>query len=338
MINTRKVDNFRMPHFRKYLIVLFLFAGVFAQSSMDSLPFFYERSIYLENLITPGAWWASPTCIASIDKTTLYTSTIGLLGGEYSISTVRAIVPLDTGINVGVGVTGTGITAGSSGNGSNGGAQITSIFSFSRPSFEGALSYDRLPIGTVGGLLLGGTESIQGQADYTPSTYFFWGYSLGWLSPAVLHSVKLSLSTLSVHHSPFSYASLWDHDIKAGLLVNVFDSLVLGSIEYGYSLGGPFSFLNTGDNYSTYYEVLKGDFSMRVKNIVGILLGFSRDTRNIYDNGSSYHAGVELRRSNIYPFYGGYEAGVSPYASHHGSQLSIINRIWVGYGFSKKSG
>jgi hypothetical protein len=305
--------------------------GAYALSTLDSLPFFYERSIYLEDLALPGAMWANPARIAPIDRTTLYTATVGMLGSAYSMSTVRVIVPADTGVNLGFGVSGTGITTGSSGNGTNGGAQITSYFNFTRPSFEGALSYDRLPIGTLGGELLGGTESIP-SVDSASSAYFFWGYSIGWISPVLLKSVQLSLSTLGVHHAYTWFANLWDNDAKIGLLFNVHDSLVLGSLEYGCSLHGPFSFLTTGNSSDTSYDVLKGEVSIRVKSIVGILLGFSTDTRIASDNGATYHAGVELRRSRVYPFYGGYEFGVSPWAYYH---FSVLNRIWVGYGFGK---
>ena len=338
MITIRKVDKPFMLLPRNFPIILFLVAGgfgnLFASSSsqqpqLDSLFFFYERSIYLENLITPGAWWANPARIAPIDRPTIYTSTAGLLGGAYSMSTVRGIFPIDTCIKAGFGVTGTGISAGSSGSGSGGGAQLTSIFSFSRPSFEGVVSYSNLPIGTVGAILLGGSENMQGAADLVSSLYYFWGYSLGWLSPVLFKTAQLSLSTLTVSHD--WWTTVWNFDAKAGLLVNVRDSLVLGSLEYGFPLqSGPYA----------PYDVLKGDVSIQVKRIVGILLGFSIDTRNQSENGgtyngSTYHIGIELRRSTIYPFYGGYELGVSPWGASR-SELSVMNQIWIGYGFAKK--
>jgi hypothetical protein len=334
MISIQKVYHSSMFFFRNSSIILFFVIGgfdnVFALSSpqppqLDSLPFFYERSVYLENLITPGAWWANPTCITSIDKPTIYTATVGLLGGLFSMSTVRGIFPVDTCIKAGFGVTGTGGSAGSSFNGSDVGAQASTIFSFSQPSFEGAVSYSNLPIGTIGALLLGGSVSIQGQADANSSLYYFWGYSLGWLSPVLLKAVQLSLSTLTVSHDWIT--TTWNYDAKAGVLVNVHDSLVLGSLEYGFPL-------QSGEYLP--YTVLKGDVSIRVQSIVGILLGYGKDIPNTNDNGSTYHVGVELRRSNVYPFYGGYELGVSPWASRHGSEISLISRIWIGYGFAKK--
>ncbi len=326
-----------MLYLKKFATIAVIISGVIANAfaswnssqflpQLDSLNFFYERSIYLENLITPGAWWSNPVRIAPIDRTTIFTSTVSPLGGAYSMSTVRGIFPIDSSLKAGIGVTGTGGSAGSSASGTNTGAQISSIFSFSRPSFEAVVSYSNLPIGTIGGILLGGSENMQGQNDAVSSIYYFWGYSLGWLSPAFLKTVQLSLSTLTVSHS--WWTTVWNYDAKAGLLVNVHDSLVLGSLEYGFPLQSGFPS----------YDVVKGDASIRIKSIVGILLGFSIDTRNQTANGgtyngSTYHAGVELRRSNVYPFYGGYEIGVSPWGGR--SQISIMNQIWVGYGFPK---
>jgi hypothetical protein len=323
-----------MPLIRNFHAAALLLAGILIAASrgqqppqLDSLPFFYERSVYLENLITPGAWWANPGCIAAIDRPTIYTSTVGLLGGLYSMSSVRGIFPVDTSLKVGFGITGTGGSAGSSLTSSGAGAQASSIFSFSQPSFEGAVSYANWPIGTVGAILLGGSESVQDPADGTSSLYYFWGYDLGWISPSLLKTINFSFSTLTV--SNHWITTLWSFDAKAGLLVNVHDSLVLGSLEYGFPL-------KTGGYPS--YTVLKGDVSIRVKSIVGVLLGYGKDIPNFYDNGSTYHAGLELRRSNIYPFYGGYEVGLSPWASRHGSEFSVLNQIWVGYGFAKKGG
>ena len=87
-------------------------AGESVQPAADSLPFFYQRTIYLENLLTEGDWWANPSRISPIDKTTIFTSNVGLLGGRYSISSVRIIFPLNPQLNAGLGITGTGISQG----------------------------------------------------------------------------------------------------------------------------------------------------------------------------------------------------------------------------------
>jgi hypothetical protein len=48
----------------------------------------------------------------------------------------------------------------------------------------------------------------------------------------------------------------------------------------------------------------------------------------VQDLGGTLHAGLELRPSEDYPFFGGYELGFSTYWRD-----LIIHQIWVGYCF-----
>ena len=143
-----------------------------------------------------------------------------------------------------------------------------------------------------------------------------------------MHTVKLSVSTLSVRH--FEVEPWWDNSAKAGIQVNVDSGLVLGSLEYAFPLGTRLPFFQNDSTYNN-YEAIIGHASIRIRNILGILLGYSRDTPIYRDNGNTYHAGLELRRSELYPYYGGYEAGLSTSRT-----IAFIHRIWLGYGFQKK--
>ena len=297
-------------------------------ASIDSLPFFYQRTIYLENLNQPAAWWANPAVISAIDKTTFFTSNTGMLGGKYALSSVRVLFPYKTALNGGVGITGTGTTEGRSAVANAQSTQFNSDFSFKRPSIETVISFMPPRAGTIGGLAMAGTESIPRTTDTGNKTYFFWGIGTGWLSPSILNTVKLSFSTLSVCHIQFE--TWWDNSAKAGILFNINKDHLIGSIEYGFGLNG---------TSAPEYEVFKGDFSLRFMSITGLLFGFSTDTRNIRNNGSTFHTGIELRRSYVYPFFGGYEIGFNMFASRYNPNslpdpsphLSLIHRFWLGY-------
>jgi hypothetical protein len=320
-----------------FCAVIFIYPACGATNvpDIDSLPFFYQRTLYLENLYQQGAWWANPATI-SPNRTTFFTSNTGLLGGKYVLSSVRLLFPVNSRLNGGVGITGTGTAEGRSFNGSASSAQVNSNFSFKRPSLEAGISYAPPVAGTIGGLMIMGTESIPRTTDTGNITYFFFGISAGWLSPFIFNTVKLSFSTFSVCHVQF--IRWWDNSAKAGILIDVNESFVRGSVEYGFSLSGPVSFFRNQEDFLG-YEVLKGDFSLRIRKIAGFLLGFSMDTKNFRDNGTTVHTGIELRRSDVYPFYGGYEIGMNLFATRFNSgspHLSLLHRVWIGYDLKKQ--
>ena len=192
------------------------------------------------------------------------------------------------------------------------------------------MSFAPPDIGTFGALVLSGTVSEMPSYAYDSTirvTRFFWGYGLGWISPALLKTFSFAFSTLSVYNVQFLW--LWENCAKAGILFNVKDSAVLGSIEYGFSLNAPAGALFNNRDNAPQYEVLKGTVSIKFRSIAGFILGYSLDTKNGSDNGATYHAGVELRRSLVYPCYGGYEMGIS--TTNSSNSASIIHRFWVGF-------
>jgi hypothetical protein len=332
----------------RFLIIVLLWVGLIGSpvlgdaniSSTDSLYFFHQRTIYLENIYQQGAWWANPATVSSINTKTFFTSNTGLLGGKYSISSVRLIFPVKMRINGGIGITGTGTTEGRSFAGTSQGAQLNSNFSFTRPSLEAVISYVPPIGGEFGGLAMTGTESIPRTDSMGNKTYFFWGIGIGWFSPALFKTVKLSFTTLSVCHAQF--ITWWNSSAKAGLAINVNEGALLGSLEYAFSLNGPISLFINQNNFLG-YEVVKADVSLRFRNIAGFLLGFSADTRNFRNNGPTFHTGLELRRSTFYPYYGGYEIGINFFATRYNIEpqnessphFYLLHRFWIGYDFKK---
>jgi hypothetical protein len=308
-------------------------AGV---SNIDSLYYFYERTIYLEDLSQNCAWWSNPSRISSVNEPCVYTSNTGLLGGKYSISGIRFITPLRPSLTIGFGLTGTSTAIGLSGVGNDSGAQMTSNFNFSRPSLEAGAGYRSPWAGTFGALVVTGTESMVTDPTSGISNYFFiLGTGFGYLSPPIAGMVHISVATLSVCH--LQVDTWWDHGAKIGLLVNIGDSLAVGVVEYGFS---PQSSLDRARNKeSPGYEVVKATVSTRFRSIAGFILGYSSDTKNFRDNGPTFHTGLELRPSKVYQYWGGYEMGVSPWSSRHDSSrlvITILHRFWVGYTFRKK--
>jgi hypothetical protein len=328
-ISTKLFSGARSP-----LTLLLLLAMAFTITAQyadnPNVYYFYQRSIYLEDLIKPGGWWSNPSLISSIDQTTLFTSTTGPIGRNYSLSSVRLLFPVMQHLNAGIGFTGTASGGGgSSGTGSNAGFSYQNYFNFTRPSLEGGMSYVTPDFGNVGALLLGGSKSyVTSAGDSTIS--FFWGLSAGWISPAFFKTVSLSLSMLSIYNADVS--PWWEHCAKVGLLLNMLDSAVLGSLEYGFATDSVSGSLFNNPANTQNYEALKGTVSIRFRRIAGFILGYSTDTQNFYDNGHTYHLGLELRKSSVYPYYGGYEMAIS--TSHNGS---VFHQIWLGINFKKTS-
>jgi hypothetical protein len=313
-----------------FILLLCMTGDCPAQEADEAdLYYFYQRTIYLENLNQPGAWWSNPALLSSINRTTVFTSSTGLLGRKYSISSVRAILPVTPQLNAGFGLTGSASREGRSGSGTDGGFSFSGYFNFTKPSLEAGMSFAPRGLGTFGALALTGTVSEIPPYAYDSTrrvTRFVWGYGFGWVSPALLNTASFSFSTLSVYNTLVMWE--WEHCAKAGIILNVKDSAVLGSLEYAFPLdAGPGALFSDRDN-APRYEVFKGTVSLRFRSIAGLLLGWSYDTKNRSDNGATYHAGVELRRSAVYPWYGGYEMGLSTTNSLH--SVSLIHRFWLG--------
>jgi hypothetical protein len=304
-------------------------------SNIDSMYYFYERTVYLEDLTQQGAWWSNPSKIASIRTPCVFTSNTGLLGGKYSLSSIRILFPVQRTITAGFGLTGASTKEVRSFSGSSSGATASGNFNFSRPSLEAGISFQPDAGGALGGLLMTGTESTPPDIVGIRQYYFILGAGFGYLSPMLANMAQLSLSTVSVCH--FQVDTWWDHSAKTGAYLNINDGFVIGSFEYSFSLSNALAFLQNQKTYYS-YEVFKGTISTRFRSIAGFILGYSSDTKNQRDNGPTFHTGLELRPSEVYQFWGGYEIGVSPWSSRHQTTtavVTVIHRFWVGYNFKK---
>jgi hypothetical protein len=294
----------------------------------DSLYFLFQRSTYLENLLMPGAWWANPAVVAELDKKTALITNVTPLGYTYTIASARYAAPVAGRFGWGIGILGAGINPNPDGSlqANNTGAQYNSHVSFSNPSIQiGAAA--KGPEGlNIGVLFDFGAELLPdgggGQANYATL-----GFGIGATTPYFFDKVSFALSTMSTGH--YWIQSFWDHDGKAGMRFRSPDSLIMGSLEYTFSLAsGEIQYIYNSP--STYYQVVKGLASLKILSIVGALFGYSQDLGILSENGTMIHIGAELRKSAVYPFFGGYEIGI---ATTQRTRDLLIHRLWLGYCF-----
>ena len=229
-----------------------------------------------------------------------------------------------------MGIMGTGIAPSQSAQVTNGGATYQSNFSFTNPSFQIGLG-GRLPqLGSIGVLTDIGDEFLpDNQGGGTHFLVLRGG--AGALTRYFFNSVSLSATLMATLH--FWNQTYIDNNGKLGLRFKIHDDLVLGSLEYTFSFkaGAAESFYQNQSS-TNFYEVLKALISVRFFKIAGAIVGFSNDLGEFSDIGKTIHLGVELRPSDVYPYFGGYEIGISTQWSN-----LIIHRFWIGYCFKKKT-
>jgi hypothetical protein len=290
----------------------------------DSLYFLYQRSTYLENLFTPGGWWANPALTGEITEPTAYTINSSPLGYRYTLASVKYLAPVFGNFGVGLGIMGTGILPRQSTEFSSEGLSYSSHFTFSNPSFQVGIGGRLRNIGSIGLLADIGAEMVP-DGNSGSSNYLLLRAGLGVLTPYYFNILSLSATGMSTLH--FWERMYMDNNGKIGLRFKIFEDLVLGSAEYTltFKSGVAESFYQSSQFY---YEVFKGTISVRILKIMGIIAGYSTDLGEFSDIGNCLHAGIELRPADEYPFFGGYELGIS--TSQKGL---IIHRIWAGYKF-----
>jgi hypothetical protein len=312
-----------------YMLMAFTAMAPSCWAVNDSLFFLFQRSTYLENLNMPGAWWANPATVAEVGKKTAMTVNVSPLGFVYTIASARYLAPVAGRFGWGIGIMGAGINPNPAGSlqADNTGAQYQSQFSFSNPSIQLSAAAK-----LTGGLCLGllcdaGFEELPdgngGQMNF-PTL----GIGVGGMTPYFFDKVSLSLSLMSTGH--FWLQSYWDYDGKGGVRFKSSDSLLMGSLEYTYSLVSG-TIKNIYNSPATYYHVVKALASIKIFSIAGVLFGFSRDLGIFSDNGAMVHLGVELRQSQVYPFFGGYETGIA--VTQRNRDL-WVHRLWLGWCFN----
>jgi hypothetical protein len=312
--------------------LLFIAIASFANSDTLNLNYYFlfQRTTYLENLLTPGAWWANPASTAEIERKTAQTVNVTPLGNVLTIASAKFLMPVTSRFGIGIGIMGQGINASDPNLLATGsGAQYQSRFSFVNPSVQLSGAVKIKQGGGVGLLIDIGAEQLPNSMEFgeTFSNYPKLGFGAGILTPWFFDRVSLGLSTMTTGH--FWLQNYWDNDGKLSLRVRSIDSLLTGSMEYTFSFldQGPVWIGHSPDNY---YEVFKAMVSLRFMGILGLLLGYSDDLENYYANGQCMHVGLELRQSKIYPYYGGYEIGIGLTQLHRDL---LVHRIWVGYNF-----
>jgi hypothetical protein len=315
----------------KFIAVTVLAGAILSSPCLavnDSLYFLFQRSTYLENLSMPGAWWANPAVIAEIGRKTALTVNVTPLGNVYTITSARYEAPFSGRFAWGIGIMGAGINPNPDGSlqANNTGAQYQSHVTFNNPSIQLGAGM-KLPTGLCVGLLVDAGAELLPDGNGGQTNFATWGFGLGIITPYAFNVISLALSTMSTGY--YWIESYWDHDGKAGIRFKTPDSLVIGSLEYTFSLvSGTIQQLYNAT--PAYYQVVKGLASVKVLSIGGVLVGFSRDLGILSDNGAMLHLGAELRRSSVYPFFGGYEIGIGLSQEHRDL---LVHRLWLGYCF-----
>jgi len=275
-----------------------------------------------------GAWWANPALTGEITEKTVSTVDVTPLGlAQFTIVSAKYQFPFGKIFGAGFGIMGEGLgqSQNQSAQISDNGATVSSHFSFSNPSFQAGLGMNLKNVGSAGILFNAGEELFQ-QADGTSYNYPIVSLGIGVLTPYFFNSISLSFTAMSTWH--FWQQAYLDDDGKAGIRFKILDDFIIGSFEYAFPFkSGIQSFYTT----SAHYQVAKAQISFRIYKIGGLLLGYSSDFGGFTSMGGTLHAGLELRQSDVYPYFGGYEVGLSTYR-----QISFTHQIWVGYCFRAK--
>lgn len=314
-----------------FAILVISAAPGFTNSDTLNYYFLYQRTIYLENALMPGAWWANPASTAEIEKKTAQTVDVTPLGNVLTMASAKFLMPVASRFGVGIGIMGVGRGYSSNQNLSagNSGATFQSRYSFFNPAMQLSGAVKIKQGGGIGLLFNIGAEQLPNAMDLGPtySNYLTMGFGAGFLSPWFLDRVSIGFSVMSTGH--FWIQDYWDNDGKLTLRFRSIDSLITGYVESTFSLFGG-NMVWIGNSPSNYYEVIKAMISLRFMGILGFLLGYSDDLLNGEANGKCAHIGLELKQSTLSRYYGGYEIGIA--LSQRQRDL-FVHRLWVGYDF-----
>ncbi|MBD3320557.1 MAG: hypothetical protein GF350_05610 [Chitinivibrionales bacterium] len=295
---------------------------------------FFQQTVYLENIYTPGGWWANPALLSDIDSKTLLTSNVAPLTGKYVIASARMFFPVRTFFNCGIGVLGTGLyekTSETSTTIDNEGVSSSGSFSFDRPSLQVGIGKSLDVLGKFGLLTAFGYENPRDIQRSQRS--FIWSIGGGAISPLFFDIAGFSVALIST--GIINVESRWSHDGKFGTHFSFMDSLITLTADLSFTSGSSLGLWSwpVGD-----YQVFKTLVSIRTFGILGTLAGFSSDLENARPvddyysfNGNCIHGGVEIRQSDAYPYFGGVDMGIS--FNHRGH---IFLRFWFGYEFDGK--
>ncbi|HUI91006.1 MAG TPA: hypothetical protein VLX68_02055 [Chitinivibrionales bacterium] len=322
---------------RNWIFVIVIFCCLLsalpfsANGANDSLYFLYQRSTYLENLQTPGGWWANPALTGEINTPIGYTLNVTPLGNRYTLASVKFLFPFLNRFGAGIGIMGTGIAPDQSTQVTSSGLSYNSHFTFSNPSFQLGFGGNLPAVGSAGLLVDLGAEMLPdgfgGSSDFLVARC-----GLGVLTPYYFKVLSLSLTAMATMH--FWDRMYMDENGKIGIRTKILDDLILGSAEYTFSFKSA-AVESFYPSSQFFYEVFKATVSVQIYKVAGILAGYSTDFGQFSyygsGNGNCLHAGIELRPQDAYPFFGGYDLGISTTFRD-----LFIHRIWIGYRFLKR--
>ncbi len=308
--------------FAQALLVLALLSGQGRAAAEDvHFAYLFPRSTYVDNLLSPGHWWANPALLAAIRHTSFLTANAAPLGDEYLISSARLFWPALPWMTIGASVLGAGRyqPGSSSSSATESSLRYQSDFDFSRPRLQLGVAARTKKAGSAGILLTGGAnlERTGPEATRLRATY---GFAGGWLSPRILGAVRFSIAAMGMYHPIFR--TQWEWGLKAGFRATALESLFAISAEYTIAPGAGWGAF---DPCSRAYEVFKTLASFSIAPHIFILGGLSYDAEGArYRNRLLVHAGASAKHIASWPFSGGYEIGVQP-----SRRLLTVHRIWV---------
>ncbi len=314
-------------------IFFLILSAVTINGTPASLFYLYQRTTYLENLLQNDGWWANPALTGEITEKSASTVDVTPLADQFTIVSAKYSFPIGKSVGAGFGIMGnTGLSSQNSQRAdvTNEGLTFNSHYSFTNPGFQCAVGIKNNVLGSIGLLVNIGAEMLP-DGNGTESNFLLAGTGIGILTPYFFKTVSLSATTFSTWHFWGEYVYM-DNDGKLGLRFKILDDFILGSLERTFSYKS-----NTMRSFYTTispYQVFKGLLSFRFYKIAGFLVGYGTDNGDEYSPhlGNTLHIGLELRPSSFYPYYGGYELGISTTVSN-----TVIHRVWVGYKFINKN-
>jgi hypothetical protein len=306
----------------KPFIASFFIIALFSATGTGGVyfPNLFQRTIYTDNLLMDGGWWANPAVITSVNAPYAFTANALPLGDSLLISSFRFFLPIKNFLTAGIEILGAGAyKTGSTVNSvDNGGATFSSSFAFGQPRLIAGAAC-RIPYaGSIGITGTVGYEERYSEGAASP------GIGLGWISPSIAGIVEFSIAAMFIYHDLETV--FWEKNCKAGFRIHLFDSLVSASSEYSFTPGNGAGIFSPDESR---YEAFKTMVSAIIYERMAVMAGFSADySTDRYRNGPCAHAGLEVLQANDFPFAGGYDIGFRP-----GMDWILIHHIWLGLNF-----
>ncbi|MDD5675528.1 MAG: hypothetical protein PHC61_15265, partial [Chitinivibrionales bacterium] len=140
-------------------------------------PYLNQRTLYLENLLTPGAWWSNPAILSDVANPTLLIDNVTPLSQHLTIASVKVVLP-HAPLTYGLALLGTGLGQLSQlSYDPSSGAQYQSSFSFDQPYLQGGAACSLGKYGAIGLTMLGSVQHYDTMANPSQNPNYY--YTLG---------------------------------------------------------------------------------------------------------------------------------------------------------------